>query len=212
MLIKESLTSSLESSSYSEVESVKNWLLNKVGKPDPNIGRVGEICPFVNRAHNSGSIYFAIYTFDDIEYHQFEKEILDVCSYYLELKNTIPSIEKDLFSIIVVIKGLPPEKYEQYIDHLHYMNRLHFMNKGLMLGEFHPLSVKPAARNKDFHPLKSPVPCFAIRKLTQHDIMFINDNKDNIIKRKKELELYVEKNEFGPKKKAVFVEMIDELE
>ena len=43
-----------------------------------------------------------------------------------------------------------------------------------MLGEFHNRNNSPGLRNKNFYPLRTPLPCLAIRHMVPTDIAFLD--------------------------------------
>ena len=45
---------------------------------------------------------------------------------------------------------------------------------GLMLGEFHMRNNQPGLRNDDFFPLRTPIPCLAVRHMVPTDLAFLN--------------------------------------
>lgn len=189
----------------------REWMLSVIAQPSPQIPRPGGICPFVRRAHEAGAIHFVEYDASGIHLNQFFDDICDFTTFYQRQSDAISPDLQDLFSIVIVVTHLADDQYEQFIDAVHYSSRLHFMQRGLMLGEFHPQSRKPSARNNTFYPLVSPVPCFAVRKLTGHDILFINKEGDTLTKRREELELYIEKNGFTGAKAQAFRRKLVEL-
>lgn len=189
----------------------REWMLNVVAEPSPEIPRPGGICPFVRRAHDAGAIYYVEYDASNVDLNQFFDDICQITDFYQQHVQQLKPEIQDLFSVIIVVTHLHTDKYEQFIDAVHYSSRLHFMQRGLMLGEFHPRSRKPSARNDEFFPLVSPVPCFAVRKLTGHDILFINNEGDTVNKRREELELYIEKNGFTGAKAQAFRRKLADL-
>jgi hypothetical protein len=42
-----------------------------------------------------------------------------------------------------------------------------------MIGEFHCLNLTPGLHNKDFFPLRSPVPLLALRAMVESDLLFL---------------------------------------
>ena len=49
-----------------------------------------------------------------------------------------------------------------------------YVRQGLMLGEFHNRNNSPGLRNKNFYPLRTPLPCLAIRHMVPTDIAFLD--------------------------------------
>ena len=52
-----------------------------------------------------------------------------------------------------------------------------FVRRGLMLGEFHLRNNSPGLRNKNFFPLRTPVPCLALRHMVPTDLAFLDVSK-----------------------------------
>jgi hypothetical protein len=52
-----------------------------------------------------------------------------------------------------------------YIDGIQRPLRDEFVREGLMLGEFHQLSQSKGIHNKEFRPLRSPIPMLTIRHM-----------------------------------------------
>lgn len=211
MLLEDTYICSREDSNIEKNNLIKDWMLNYIGEPSEHINRIGAICPFVKKAHNSDSIYLVQYDAKNQGFEEYRSEMCKLIDLYRKKELELPHEKRELFSIVVIINDLSKENYSKFIDDLHYSCRLEFMKEGLMLGEFHPHSRKPSARNENFHPLISPIPCFALRKITSHDILFINHDGDAVEKRKEELNLYIEKNGFVGKKADVFYKKIKEL-
>jgi hypothetical protein len=62
----------------------------------------------------------------------------------------------------------------EFIDGGHRRLRMDFVRRGLMLGEFHPGSQVTSVRNAEFPVMRCPVPMYAVRALTVHDLMFLD--------------------------------------
>lgn len=67
-----------------------------------------------------------------------------------------------------------------------------FVQAGLMLGEFHPFNRTPGLRNKDFRPLRSPVPPLAIRHMAESDVDFLTAPNDPAPMQVKSLKAYLQ--------------------
>jgi hypothetical protein len=47
----------------------------------------------------------------------------------------------------------------------------YYVQRGLMLGEFHLRNNSPGLRNESFFPLRTPVPCLAVRHMVSTNYM-----------------------------------------
>jgi len=67
------------------------------------------------------------------------------------------------------------------VDRTQELLKTEFVRGGLMVGEFHPGPPSaPGLWNKDFRPLRSPVPLLAIRHMVPSDRPFLTGNADHL--------------------------------
>merc|ERR1712023_588819 len=66
------------------------------------------------------------------------------------------------------------DQTELCIDGVQSACKPFFVRRGLMLGEFHLRNNSPGLRNKNFFPLRTPLPCLAIRHMVPSDIAFLD--------------------------------------
>ncbi|TDN69287.1 DUF6875 domain-containing protein [Paraburkholderia sp. BL10I2N1] len=154
-------------------ESGLNWLAAFIMRPHAELGRRGAVCPFVKPAHHEGSLVFCIWDVTELPFDIF-----------ISILNRLPTLYHQLFadmsgnsrlcSICIFLNGLKEEQYSEYIDRAHSMVKPVFMEAGLMIGEFHPLSVTAGVHSRTFRPMRSDRPAFVVRAITPHDAMFID--------------------------------------
>jgi len=65
-----------------------------------------------------------------------------------------------------------------------------FVERGLMLGEFHPLSTVTSVYNP-LPVMRCPVPMFAVRALSPHDLLFLDSDAVTMGERRHYLEHYL---------------------
>jgi hypothetical protein len=94
-------------------------------------------------------------------------------------------------SLLAFFPDVPPDQAGEFIDGGHRRLRIEFVQRGLMLGEFHPSSQVMSVRNPDFPVMQSPVPMFAVRALTTHDLMFLDRPETSPSARAEYLKLYL---------------------
>lgn len=83
-------------------------------------------------------------------------------------------VKSGLFSVCIFLNGLNEDQYFRYIDEAHSLAKPFFMDEGLMIGEFHPLSMTQGARSTAFRPMRSNRAVFVVRAITPHDALFID--------------------------------------
>lgn len=157
--------------------------------PHAELGRRGAVCPFAGPVHNGNALVFCIWNADNLQFSDFLsvlKKLPD--SYYRMLARMRGN--KKLFSVCVFVRGLEEAQYGKYIDQAHSLTKHVFMEAGLMLGEFHPLSMTKGAHSESFLPMRSTQPAFVVRAMSPHDALFIDrsDSPDEV--RLRELKHY----------------------
>jgi hypothetical protein len=77
-------------------------------------------------------------------------------------------------ALLAVFPDLDSTVAPTFIDGGHALLKPQFVAQGLMLGEFHPRSSVASVRNPDLHVMRCPVPMFAVRALSRHDLAFLD--------------------------------------
>ena len=78
---------------------------------------------------------------------------------------------------VFIFPDIPLEQTELCIDGVQSACKPFFVRRGLMLGEFHLRNNSPGLRNKNFFPLRTPVPCLAVRHMVPTDLAFLDVSK-----------------------------------
>lgn len=71
--------------------------------------------------------------------------------------------------LIVTLPSLPPSSLRYVVEGAYFDSKPAILMMGLMVGAFFPFSNRPSFRNRDFFPMRSPVPFFAIRHMLEVD-------------------------------------------
>jgi hypothetical protein len=154
-------------------ESGLDWLEDFIMQPHAQLGRRGAVCPFAKPVHNEESLVFCAW---DVERLRFE-DYLAVSSRLTELYHSLRASTQSssrLFSLCVFLRGLQDWQFERYIDEAHSQLKPAFMEQGLMIGEFHPLSMTKGVHSSTFLPMRSSQPAFVVRAMSPHDALFID--------------------------------------
>lgn len=154
-------------------ESGLDWLESFIMRSHPGLGRRGEVCPFVKPAHSEGALAFCSWDVNGLTFDIFIGVLKRLPSLYRRLHNKI-SGKSRIFSVCIFVNGLEKEQYFKFIDEAHSIVKPDFMAAGLMIGEFHPLSVVPGVHSNTFRPMRSKRPAFVLRAMAPHDSMFID--------------------------------------
>lgn len=156
-------------------EIIQGWMKSYLSAAHPELPRPGAVCPFVKPALDAGAIEVRS---EVVPEHDPEPVVLEVTRRALtEFAETpLPGRENSLRALVLVFPGLLGSGH--LIDDVHEVLKIQAVRAGLMLGQFHAECPEPSARNGDFAVNRSPVPLFAIRSMTVHDILFLHGDRD----------------------------------
>jgi len=93
---------------------------------------------------------------------------------------------------VLIFPEVTPEQAAEVIDGPQRKMKPTFVKEGLMLGEFHPISLSPGLRNPAFRPLRSPIPLLVIRHMVESDIDFLSRPFDPAPIRMQSLKAYLQ--------------------
>jgi hypothetical protein len=159
------------------LRQVARWLEDWVSKPDPALGRTGEVCPWTRRTIDLGKLELVPVGSNDAD------EVSEILQALLErFVSTEPTRGADASfrSIVAIFHRLHPASAGPFMVAAHSRSKPSFLARGLMLGEFYPTCDKPGLRNPTFRPLRSPVPLLVIRQMVEADVEFLLD-KDEFV-------------------------------
>lgn len=154
-------------------ESGLDWLAGFIMRPHAELGRRGAVCPFARPVHDEGSLVFCAWDVKELPFEIFLSVLNRLPAFYHRLFACTHGKSR-LFSVCIFVNGLEEGQYSKYIDEAHSMSKPVFMEAGLMIGEFHPLSVTKGVHSKSFRPMRSSRPAFVVRAITPHDAIFID--------------------------------------
>ena len=98
------------------------------------------------------------------------------------LKDFVPVFEKlepskgklrQFKAVILIFPDIKPSEAHEIIDAVQVQAKEFFVERGLMCGEFHETNNASGLRNPNFFPLRTPLPCLAIRHMVPGDIAFM---------------------------------------
>ncbi|WP_213301900.1 DUF6875 domain-containing protein [Paraburkholderia sacchari] len=171
------LSTAIESTSDEQTrrvfESGLAWMEGFIMEPHAELGRRGAVCPFARPVHNEDSLVFCVLDANKLRFNDFLCVLSKIPESYFRLLARMRGNSK-LFSMCVFVQGIEESQYGQYIDEAHSLMKPAFMEAGLMLGEFHPLSLAKGAHSQTFLPMRSSQPAFVVRAMSPHDGLFID--------------------------------------
>jgi len=148
------------------------WITGFVTRPDPRIGRPGHVCPRVAHALARNLVRLVAVPVTSSSAAEAREKCIHLATLYEEV--FADPAEFTAGALLAFFPGIDPARAEDFIDGGHRQLRLLFACRGLMLGEFHPASTVTSVRNPLFAVMRCPVPMFAVRAMSVHDLMFLD--------------------------------------
>ncbi|MEH2324066.1 MAG: DUF6875 domain-containing protein [Nostoc sp.] len=156
---------------------IMNWVKNFLGRPHPNLGRPGVVCPFVPHSLKSNSIRLAVIHTKDLYPEQLEEIVGSYRDIFLdmEVKEQELAINR---AFLLIFPDIHIEDASKLVDSVQQKLKPFFVESGLMIGEFHKRNETPGLHNPNFRPLRSPIPLLAIRFMVEADLPFLESPAD----------------------------------
>lgn len=150
------------------------WLREFIMRPHADLRRPGAVCPFVEQSAADDALIFAIRSGARGGAGEAFAIMAPMADAFRALEPT-SGAKLGVKALVVFFPDLPEADTAEFIDGGHRLLKPYMVERGLMIGEFHPLSEVPGATNPDFRPMRAPVPAFVLREMAMHDTKFINN-------------------------------------
>ncbi len=167
------------------------WVRNFLGKPHPDLGRSGPVCPFVPSALQLNAIRMRVIRSSHLEHKKIEEIVRSYRDIFLEIEPQTGEAALNK-AILLIFPDVRTEEAFKLIDGVQQELKPFFVEAGLMLGEFHKRNQTPGLRNQNFRPLRSPIPMLAIRFMVEGDLPFLHCASDKPHLRIKFIEAYLQ--------------------
>ena len=135
------------------------------------------VCPFVEASINSNCFYLVFH-------NEFTGEdtsaIVDQILEYMRPFKMAPPLEENLRIRKALLVAFPKIEAAncKVLDVCHRIIKPKMVEEGLMVGQFHPVCDERAVHNRQWRTVsQSPIPLVAIRYMTVHDIMFLENDE-----------------------------------
>ncbi|MFC5186747.1 DUF6875 domain-containing protein [Actinomadura harenae] len=156
---------------YPHYELALQWVREFVTCPHPLLGRPGAVCPRLGPALDRDLVWLV--TLSPSRHDVTAAEAAGPVLAEL-FENLFPGQRASQAALLALFPGLPANAAPAFIDGGHAALRLGFVERGLMLGEFHPASQVGSVHNRGLAVMRCPVPMFAVRALSPHDLLFLD--------------------------------------
>jgi hypothetical protein len=157
-----------------------DWARGYLSRPHPDLGRPGPVCPFVPQSLQSSGFWVTAHHGARPLPAELVRTVLRYRDWFVRLE---PSHGRraQLKTILVLFPDIATADAPRLVDRTQELLKTEFVRAGLMVGEFHPGPPSaPGLRNKDFRPLRSPVPLLAIRHMVPSDLPFLTGNPEHL--------------------------------
>lgn len=156
------------------------WAREYLCNPHPELGRKGDVCPFVGTAIKRSTFYMTVWPGVPSDRAEVTAVLQRFRSWFSEL-DPKDGAAAQFKTMLVIFPDLPDDVIPHVIDATQDELKGEYVEVGLMLGEFHAGPPDKAGLwNEDFRPLNSPVPLLAIRHMVTTDFPFLRDEPDYV--------------------------------
>ena len=153
----ESLDKDLESLIDSQsAKSILNWARQYLSRSNPNLGRKGPVCPFVEPSITKNNFWITINETSGNNEKLIHDLVIHFRNWFLELQ-PLEGPESLTKTILILFPNIKKLNFNN-IDKVQKRLKPHFIKKGLMIGQFNDGCQEPGLRNPNYHPLQSPIP------------------------------------------------------
>ncbi len=156
-----------------EFDTMTNWAMNWLSRPNADLGRKGAVCPYTGRSIAKGLFRMAWVRGDRVDHRALVDILQRIRRVFPELSPT--SGEDVILKTIVVV--LPDVTDFRQIDDVQLECKNAFVKSGLMVGQFYPGHTEPGLWNPAFRPLDAPYAMLAVRNMVPGDFAFLRYNQ-----------------------------------
>ncbi|WP_405692022.1 DUF6875 domain-containing protein [Streptomyces sp. NBC_00057] len=154
------------------IAMARKWMDEFLVHPHPELGREGDVCPFMSRSLSEG--HAKLLPFDAREGLTALLALIGELRSELERRGESAGNRRAYLTSVIVPHGLPDDEIVALIARAHGELKGDFVERGLMLGEFWPRHDVAGLHNEAFRPLDSPLPLLAMRHMMLTDLAFLS--------------------------------------
>jgi hypothetical protein len=151
------------------------WLDEVISRPNPALGRAGDVCPWTRRTLQLGRLFLAALPVQ--QEACIDASVLWLRDAFEALGHARGALDP-FRAIVALFPLLAPDAAAASIVSAHARLKPRFLAHGLMLGEFYPDCEKPGLHAADFRPLRAPHALLVIRVMVEADLPFLLDRDE----------------------------------
>ena len=177
-----------------EYQTILCYVKNFLAKAHPAVGRSGPVCPFVPKSLRKDCLYTGVVRFPKDRVIT-KDHVVDLVRRYASIFDTLEPTKgraRQFKAIVLIFPDIALKDAHEMIDGVQRYVKPDFVSRGLMVGEFHLRNNTSGLRNKKFYPLRTPIPCIAMRHMVPTDLAFLDVDQYEPALRKKFLQSFLE--------------------
>jgi hypothetical protein len=136
------------------------------------------VCPYTRPSINNECFVLAL-AGGEHDVQSIDATVDRYREWFVQLFDETEEARQHLLTILVVLPGLDHLNPDP-LDALQARLKDRFVREGLMVGQFHPRNDQGGLWNKDFRPLRAPIPLLSIRRMVPSDLAFLIDSADHV--------------------------------
>jgi hypothetical protein len=160
-----------EDAAAQAVAETTSWLYNILMKTDPDLGRKGAVCPYLDQATKVGRVSLSVVQVEGAA--DFQRLAVTAAEWLGRIRGAAEA-EGKYESVLFLPVGAPDVVLVDCVTTVQRELRDRAVDRGCMAGEFYPGHPMPGIHSPGFRPLDSPRPILGIRTMVDTDILFLS--------------------------------------
>ncbi len=160
------------------LQVILDWSRDFLVARHPELGRTGPVCPYTSPSLRRNLFYLAAPT-GATEVDQLAALLDTFRLRYQEMAAELSEEDGELLTFVIVLPDFDHADSTQ-LDALQHRIKDDFVRDGLMIGQFHPHCEEPGLWNKQFRPLRAPIPLLAMRRMLAFDLPFLIESGSHL--------------------------------
>lgn len=162
-----------------DMRRLLTWLDGFISAPHPDLGRSGDVCPFVRASRQRRQLFLALrYDVDGGSGDGVVRAVREEVERFVA-RFPLPRGARGPVTTtwVAAFPAIPDQRWE-VVDECYPALKDEVVAEGMMIGQFHPRCAEPAVRNEGFPVSRSPLPLYALRWMAVHDILFLRGREN----------------------------------
>lgn len=162
-----------------DLDTVVAWIRYYLAAPHPDLGRPGNVCPFIPQALERDTIHLGVEPGDPSIPHLARRMLQTLDWFQATAAKTGP--DALYLTVVTILPHLSRARIVDVIEGVQALLKPQFLEAGAMIGEFHPLPpTRQGLWNPDFRPFACPFPALAIRHMVPADFPFVESEDAHV--------------------------------